>query len=156
MSKCNYEDDFWAQVDKNDTSGCWVWIGRIAGQYGQANMGKITRQRWVHRISYELSGKDLTKGLVLHHKCKNKLCVKPDHLEEMTQRECNRKGRQTKVSFKMADGIKEDLKNIHLEPNDEMRWKVFRSLGEKWGVSATGIYAIYKNVAPSCIPLNSL
>lgn len=150
----NTDEDFWSLVEEQEgPNGCWVWTGRIVKCYGQFSVPKLTKQRWVHRIAWELSGRTLTRGLVLRHACGNKLCVRPEHHEEMTQRECNRLGKQTKVSFEMAELIKEDLKDIHLEKDERAKWDVYRKLADKWGISATGIHSICLNVAPSCIPL---
>ncbi len=69
---------------KND---CWLWQGQISHK-GYGIIGYKNRKRRAHRISYVLIGKkSLTPGLDLHHKCRNRYCINPDHLEELTRKE---------------------------------------------------------------------
>ena len=77
---------FWAKVDRIPFHTCWEWTGALnnAG-YGQfASAGKL---RLAHRIAYELSVGPISGGLVLDHLCRNRACVRPDHLEAVTFRE---------------------------------------------------------------------
>lgn len=75
---------FWSRVEK--TSGCWIWQGRLdTGGYGTiGHEGKTLR---AHRVAFELSGNELTDGLVIDHLCQVKRCVNPDHMEQVTQAE---------------------------------------------------------------------
>lgn len=45
------------------------------------------RKTFVHIISYELFVSEKPKGMVLDHLCRNKLCVNPEHLESVTNKE---------------------------------------------------------------------
>jgi len=45
-----------------------------------------------HRFSFTLHLGEIPDGLELDHLCKNKLCVKPDHLEAVTHAENVRRG----------------------------------------------------------------
>jgi hypothetical protein len=66
-------------------SGCWLWIASLAGNgYGQFD------HRRAHRYSYELHKGPITEQEI-DHKCCNKLCVNPDHLEQVSKRENNRR-----------------------------------------------------------------
>ena len=82
------EDRFWKFVDK--TSDCWNWNGATAKNgYGVFNSGKTT---YAHRMAYELSGFKLIDGLVLDHLCRNRRCVNPSHIEQVTRGENARRG----------------------------------------------------------------
>lgn len=71
----------------NKQNDCWLWQGQITRK-GYGIIGYKNRKRRVHRISYVLIGKkSLTPGLELHHKCRNRNCINPDHLEELTHKE---------------------------------------------------------------------
>ena len=71
---------------RSNEAGCWEWIGRIdVGGYGQISVGKNMQQ--AHRVAYRLFGGKLQKGMVLDHLCRNRKCVNPRHLEQVTQRE---------------------------------------------------------------------
>jgi hypothetical protein len=84
---------FWAHVNKSD--GCWEWIGADGGgSYGvfrkNNDPGRKSECVLVHRYAWELSGKVLPvygSGKVLDHLCRNRKCVRPDHLEVVTQSE---------------------------------------------------------------------
>ena len=55
---------------------------------------RYRNKKWrVNRLSYLLiGGKSLTPGLVLDHLCRNRRCINPDHLEEVTVKENNLRG----------------------------------------------------------------
>lgn len=40
-----------------------------------------------HRVAYELEREPIPPGLEPDHLCKNRACVRPDHLELVTHRE---------------------------------------------------------------------
>lgn len=70
---------------------CWIWkgVGNRAG-YGifftyPSAIEQINRP--AHRYAYELANGPIPEGLVLDHLCKNPICVRPSHLEAVTQRE---------------------------------------------------------------------
>jgi len=74
---------FWAKVEKGP--GCWEWTAsKIKGH------GRIGHERgtlYAHRISYELHNGPITDGMVIDHICRNRGCVNPAHLREVTNRE---------------------------------------------------------------------
>lgn len=79
------DDRFWAQVDKSDLDGCWIWKGSRAGGYGKMSVRGVTVG--AHRISYELAKGQIECGLIVLHSCDTPLCVNPDHLRAGTYKE---------------------------------------------------------------------
>ena len=75
---------FWAKVEK--TESCWLWTGYIYNGYGRY------RHKRVHRIVYEELVGEIPEGLVLDHLCRVRNCVRPDHLEPVTNVENVRRG----------------------------------------------------------------
>lgn len=76
---------FWAKVEKSAT--CWLWTGAVSDTgYGSFNTGNKT---WMgaHRYAYRRLVGEPVEGMHLDHKCRNRRCVNPDHLEEVTPRE---------------------------------------------------------------------
>jgi hypothetical protein len=76
-------DRFFAMVEKTDT--CWNWTGSLMNGYG--SIGVNGRTRRAHRIAYELLVGPTDQTLVLHHKCGNRRCVNPEHLQEISYHE---------------------------------------------------------------------
>jgi hypothetical protein len=63
--------------------GCWLWPGaRNRAGYGEAWVRgrSVLAHRWNHE---QLHG-PLPAGVVLHHACHQRACVRPDHLMPMT------------------------------------------------------------------------
>lgn len=75
---------FWHRV--NLTDSCWLWTGHAAGSYGRIRVDGVRVQ--AHRYAYAvIAGRSIPDGLQLDHLCRNRLCVNPDHLEPVTNRE---------------------------------------------------------------------
>jgi hypothetical protein len=56
------------------------------------NTGGKMKGRFAHRLVYELLVGQIPEGLVIDHLCRNPRCVRPDHLEPVTQGENVRRG----------------------------------------------------------------
>lgn len=71
---------------RRDPSGCWVWTGYVGKNgYGQVMMNY--KRKLAHRAVYELLVGAIPDGLTLDHKCRNRSCVNPDHLEPVAIQE---------------------------------------------------------------------
>lgn len=81
---------FWSKVNK--TEECWIFIasGNKWG-YGQFwYQGKFIA---AHRFSYMIENGPIKEGLEIHHLCRNRRCVNPEHLEALTKQEHNKRWR---------------------------------------------------------------
>lgn len=68
--------------------GCWEWTGcKNANGYGSfTSVGCPDKRGWLaHRLVYVLLVGDIPDGLGLDHLCRNRACVRPSHLEPVTQ-----------------------------------------------------------------------
>lgn len=67
--------------------GCWEWQLRPESKgYGQVWHTDYYSEM-AHRVSYELHVKPIAQGMTLDHTCWNKICINPEHLEEVTSLE---------------------------------------------------------------------
>jgi hypothetical protein len=64
-------------------SGCWEWLWAMTGSgYGAFKLdGRMVP---AHRYVYEQRHGPIEPGMHLHHRCENRRCVNPDHLEPLT------------------------------------------------------------------------
>jgi hypothetical protein len=78
---------FWARVSKG--SGCWNWCGNTTPNgYGSLSAGKRGAGNFLaHRLSYQLAFGPIRQDAVIMHVCDNRLCVRPSHLRQGTQKE---------------------------------------------------------------------
>lgn len=87
------EERLEARIFKTDY--CWFWTGRpTAGGYGQIGIiGENGRKLYqAHRVVYETWVRPIPDGLELDHLCRNRACVRPDHLEPVSHIENVRRG----------------------------------------------------------------
>ena len=82
-----WADTFLIHVVKDTPGGyttpCWKWTGALSWDgYGRF------KARYAHVCNYEHDrGYRLKKGVLLDHLCRNRWCVRVDHLEEVDNRE---------------------------------------------------------------------
>jgi hypothetical protein len=141
------EDDkkkFWLKVDKTET--CWLWIGCItANGYGQVR--RKGKRYYSHQYSWFLVGNMIPEGHLIRHKCRNRHCCNPEHLETGTPQQNSddmkrdgtsstnktiRKGQE----HSMAKLINQDILDIRASDLGTMK------LAEKYGVGYSHIWKI--------------
>ena len=81
-------DRFWWKVEQTDS--CWIWKGsKDSRGYGEF---WFNRKLWkAHRFSYTKYIGEIPEGYHIDHLCGNTSCVKPKHLEAVTQQENNKR-----------------------------------------------------------------
>lgn len=103
----NLPDTFAAKVRAAD---CHVWIGSTNNK-GYGIIQHDGRLELAHRVSYEAAYGPIPDGLVIDHLCRVRNCVRPDHLEAVTQRENQRRG-----ALAGALAVGDTCQNGHLIP----------------------------------------
>lgn len=80
MNDPNIENIFWSKVKKSkSTKKCWPWVGSFSIHgYGRVRIDEVTFP--AHRLSYTINIGSID-GMYVNHKCSNRACVNPNHLE---------------------------------------------------------------------------
>lgn len=73
-------------------SPCWIYTGNWQDGRGYKKMRVNGRSLYVHRVTYVIANGPIPEGLVLDHKCRQRSCCNPEHLEPVTVRENTLRG----------------------------------------------------------------
>lgn len=80
------QDRFWNQVTIA-WDACWIWnLAHNTENYAVFNIAR-GHQMVAHRVAYIALRGPIPAGMVLDHRCRNRWCVNPFHLDVVTQRE---------------------------------------------------------------------
>jgi len=81
-----------------EESGCWSFSKPSSDGYSKFSYKK--KQYAAHRVFYSIFKGELDRGKVLDHICRNRWCVNPRHLEEVSHKENISRGVHADVSGK--------------------------------------------------------
>lgn len=121
----SHRDRFMAKVrPSDDPDACWEWAAyRKADGYGMFRLDG--QSRLAHRVAYELFVGPVPDGLQLDHKCRNRGCVNPAHLEPVTSRENTMRGDSDSAAKARAthcvNGHEFTPENTYVWPRDGTR-----------------------------------
>lgn len=74
-----------ARTIRDDTTGCWIFQGATIRGYGAISTGtRADGTSYAHRVMYELRWGEVPAGYHVHHRCENRSCCNPDHLEAIS------------------------------------------------------------------------
>jgi hypothetical protein len=80
---------FLSKVNKTET--CWLWTGGSFTEQGYPQFSVNRKNKMAYRWSHEYFIGPIPDGNQVDHLCRNILCVRPEHLEAVTQEENRRR-----------------------------------------------------------------
>lgn len=78
---------FWSKIDMREHDQCWEWTGAKSNGYGAIKHRK--KKLDAHRVAFLLQHGSIKPGMIVGHKCDNKSCCNPLHLECITRAKNN-------------------------------------------------------------------
>ncbi len=128
---------FWSKVYKAPGAACWQWVGAVNDSgYGRfRNAGQTLP---AHQFAWVFKHGPVPSGKLLMHKCDNRACVRPDHLEVGTHQQ-NMDDMVSKGRAGKGGSVRHLTEDVVRELRREYRTGDFtqKQLAEKLGLSVT-------------------
>jgi len=111
-----------SKVQLDEKTQCWNWTGYISKKgygriaYKYSSYGSFE----AYRLSYILFNGKLNSNLQIDHLCRNRKCVNPKHLEQVTKKENLLRGfgvgSKNKAKTHCPEGHQYTLENTRISP----------------------------------------
>ena len=130
---------FWQRVPSSDADTCWEWQGALRAGYGcMKHNHKVIN---CHRLSFIIHHGPIPQGLIVGHKCDNRRCVNPHHLEAITYAQNNYDGAHRGREKRGVTAVRgSECYNAVL--NEEIVSKIKRMRAEAW-IGPTQLSAMF-------------
>lgn len=139
-------DDLLSRCEPEPNTGCWLWMGAVAGGTGYGVTRRDGKPIGAHRLAFALANGEAPKGMDVCHRCDVRICLNPAHLFAGTRAEnladMRRKGRANDpkgVRHPKAKLTEEDVRAVRraLAVGGSLT-----DLGRQYGVAAQTISSI--------------
>jgi len=81
------------KISPEPNTGCWLWMASLTSTgYGAVALRKTRVIRKAHRVVFEWLCGPIPKDRQLDHRCRQRSCVNPAHLDIVTGRENTLRG----------------------------------------------------------------
>lgn len=88
----------YVEEDRGFTTPCWIRTGHLTADGYARMMDARGRQRPAHVVAWEKTHGPVPGGLQVDHLCRQRACIRIEHLEVVTGAENSRRSRGTKLS----------------------------------------------------------
>lgn len=99
---------------------CWVWQG-AKSDTGYGSLGVEGKTCHAHRIAYEFWVGPIPPRKTIDHLCRNRACVRPEHLEAVSPKENSAKGLLGVLKKECAQGHPWTPEHIYDRPGSNKR-----------------------------------
>ena len=150
-------DDFWKIVDRSGgPDSCWPWLrSGNSGGYGLFTMSSVSRvaHQWAWIFTYgAIEGEDRrrgARGTIVRHRCDNRLCCNPTHLELGTHLE-NARDRMNRGRSRPRRGEENGLHKLTDERVKDLRTRYSagesqQSIADDFGVSQVAVSLVLRH-----------
>lgn len=93
------------EEDRGYETPCWIWQ-RSFNTQGHAQITVNKKSVLAHRFLYEKEYGPVERGLHLHHKCRQRDCIRLSHLEPLTPARHSRTHKSAKIDVETAFEIR--------------------------------------------------
>lgn len=88
------DERFWSKVDASGV--CWEWTG-AKNPDGYGNVTRQGKTLKAHRYAYSLLVEPIPADMEADHRCFNRACVNPDHLDIVDHETNSRRARRARA-----------------------------------------------------------
>lgn len=91
---------FWEKVPVRSPwpEDCWEWTAYVTPDgYGRFQLSARKNSN-AHLVAWRLSGSDIPTGWEIDHACRNRRCVRPEHLSLVPKNYNAKQGRETRAA----------------------------------------------------------
>jgi hypothetical protein len=85
------------EEDRGHDTPCWIRIGHLNNK-GYGKVAIAGKQQYAHRAMYEQEVGPIPPGAVIDHLCRQRDCMRPEHLEATTMATNLQRGRNAKLT----------------------------------------------------------